>query len=477
MLRWRTATASALQQTQPLPTANTFAGASVDAPGDGDAPLAPPQKNPPPPPPIVVQWDGVYKHFQQKLERVATSTTVKAVGRDLHKPRLPTSLPPPGQQQQQPSPLPRRQPVPLMPPAQLHPGAPQVVTPAPAVPLQSPPPSELMDVDPSAGPPSQAVAVQPVLQPLSLGTPKESDTAAPCPAPTQQPSTQRQETLPLFVDPDAPSRPVPEAAPVVTGAATLPHTRQQESGVPPRASPAALQEFAGPAAVASVGVAPLDSTIREVDVPPFAPLAPETQEEPVPAPVEAPSCARGNPAVWTGAQSAADTTEVDAIELPGAKLAEQIAEAERRDIDPDDARAPRKRRVVTHDDSDNASLTSDTARPRKKASRASRASTTEAVKTVASSSRSTANPRPATMTQRPSSSPAASRQPDADAAEDGDAPLAPPQKQPPPPPPIVVEWDGAYMDFQQKLDRVATSTTVKAAGRDLYKVTVTSNEE
>ncbi|XP_047002657.1 proline-rich protein HaeIII subfamily 1-like [Schistocerca americana] len=126
-------------------------------------------------------------------------------------PRLPTSLPPPGQQQQ-PSPLPRRQPVPLMPPAQLHPGAPQVVAPAPAVPLQSPPPSELMDVDPSAGPPSQAVAVQPVLQPLSLGTPKESDTAAPCPAHTQQPSTQRQETLPLFVGPDSPSRPVPEAA-------------------------------------------------------------------------------------------------------------------------------------------------------------------------------------------------------------------------------------------------------------------------
>ncbi|XP_049812520.1 uncharacterized protein LOC126259637 [Schistocerca nitens] len=132
-------------------------------------------------------------------------------------PRLPTSLPPPGQQQQQPSPLPRRQPIPLMPPAQLHAGAPRVVSPAPAVPLQSPPTSELMDVDPSAGPPSQAVAMQPVLQPLSLGTPKESDTAAPCLAPTPQPSTQRQETLPLFVGPDAPSRPVPEAAPVVTG--------------------------------------------------------------------------------------------------------------------------------------------------------------------------------------------------------------------------------------------------------------------
>ncbi|XP_049958282.1 uncharacterized protein LOC126474846 [Schistocerca serialis cubense] len=116
------------------------------------------------------------------------------LGRGGFQPRLPTSLPPPGQQQQ-PSPLPRRQTIPLMPPAQLHPGTPQVVAPAPAVPLQSPPPSELMDVDPSAGPPSQAVAVQPVLQPLSFGTPKESDTAAPCPAPTQQPSTQRRTPL------------------------------------------------------------------------------------------------------------------------------------------------------------------------------------------------------------------------------------------------------------------------------------------
>ncbi|XP_049964632.1 uncharacterized protein LOC126485072 [Schistocerca serialis cubense] len=149
------------------------------------------------------------------MDEVA-DTIAKDFVRGGFQPRLPTSLPPPGQQQQ-PSPLPRRQPVPLMPPTQLHPGAPQVVAPVPAVPLQSPPPSELMDVDPSAGPPSQAVAVQSVLQPLSLGTPKESDTAAPCPAPTQQPSTQRQETLPLFVGPDAPSSPVPEAAPVVTG--------------------------------------------------------------------------------------------------------------------------------------------------------------------------------------------------------------------------------------------------------------------
>ncbi|XP_049948153.1 uncharacterized protein LOC126456446 [Schistocerca serialis cubense] len=143
----------------------------------------------------------------QKVAFKDSSTVRVDLVRGGFQPRLPTSLPPPGQQQQ-PSPLPRRQSVPLMPPAQLHPGAPQVVAPAPAVPLQSPPPSELMDVDPSAGPPSQAVAVQPVLQPLSLGTPKESDTAAPCPAPTQQPSTQRQETLPLFVGPDAPSRPM-----------------------------------------------------------------------------------------------------------------------------------------------------------------------------------------------------------------------------------------------------------------------------
>ncbi|XP_049800217.1 uncharacterized protein LOC126235543 [Schistocerca nitens] len=164
-------------------------------------------------------FDASREEWREYFAQLQAHMTVYKITDLVHggfQPRLPTSLPPPGQQQQ-PSPLPRRQPVPLMPPAQLHPGAPQVVAPAPAVPLQSPPPSELMEVDPSAGPPSHAVAVQPVLQPLSLGTPKESDTAAPCPAPTQQPSTQRQETLPLFVGPDAPSRPVPEAAPVVTG--------------------------------------------------------------------------------------------------------------------------------------------------------------------------------------------------------------------------------------------------------------------
>ncbi|XP_046980865.1 vegetative cell wall protein gp1-like [Schistocerca americana] len=174
------------------------------------------------------------------------ATSAADLVRGGFQPRLPTSLPPPGQQQQ-PSPLPRRQPVPLMPPAQLHPGAPQVVAPAPAVPLQSPPPSELMDVDPSAGPPSQAVAVQPVLQPLSLGTPKESDTAAPCPAPTQQPSTQRQETLPLFVGPDAPSRPVPEAAPVVTDQRKLLASTVQRGSQPTAPGRAYLSGLAGPA--------------------------------------------------------------------------------------------------------------------------------------------------------------------------------------------------------------------------------------
>ncbi|XP_049940993.1 proline-rich protein HaeIII subfamily 1-like [Schistocerca serialis cubense] len=131
-----------------------------------------------------------WREYFAQLQAHMTVYKITDLVRGGFQPHLPTSLPPPGQQQQ-PSPLPRRQPVPLMPPAQLHPRVPQEVAPAPAVPLQSPPPSELMDVDPSAGPPSQAVAVQPVLQPLSLDTPKESDTAAPCPAPTQQPSTPR----------------------------------------------------------------------------------------------------------------------------------------------------------------------------------------------------------------------------------------------------------------------------------------------
>ncbi|XP_046980521.1 lysine-rich arabinogalactan protein 19-like [Schistocerca americana] len=191
-------------------------------------------------------------------------------------PRLPTSLPPPGQQQQ-PSALPRRQPVPLMPPAQLHPGAPPAVAPAPAVPLQSPPPSELMDVDPSAGPPSQAVAVQPVLQPLSLGTPKESETAAPCPAPTQQPSTQRQETLPLFVGPDAPSRPVPEAAPVVTDLLTTPTLQ----GWPAPSLPSEIRQLHHPVAHLELQAQPsppIPDDIEELSVThlPVGPLPPPT---------------------------------------------------------------------------------------------------------------------------------------------------------------------------------------------------------
>ncbi|XP_049807847.1 uncharacterized protein LOC126251459 [Schistocerca nitens] len=256
-------------------------------------------------------------------------------------------------------------------------------------------------------------------------------------------------------------------------AAALPHKRQQESRVPPRASPAALQEIAAPAVAASAGVAPLDSTTREVDVAQVAPLAPETQEEPAAALVDAPSCARRNPAVWTGAQSAADTTEVDAIELPDGNLAEAFSGAST---------------LTMPARPESAGL------PRKKASRASRASTTEAVKTVAGSSRSTAEPRPTTKTQPPPRSPAASRQPDADGSVapprrgtaradalqqtqplptanaftgasvdvvplDGDAPLPPPQNEPPPPPLIVVQWDGVYKDFQQKFDRVVTSSS------------------
>ncbi|XP_049840321.1 proteoglycan 4-like [Schistocerca gregaria] len=286
------------------------------------------------------------------------------------------------------------------------------------------------------------------------------------------------------------------------------HTRQEESGVPPRAPPVALQEFAVPAAAASAGVALLASTTQEVDVPPVAPLAPLTREEPVAALVSAPSCAGVAPAVWTETQSTGQTTEMDTVDLPDANLAEAIAEAERRDTDTDATRAPRKRRALTTDDSDATSQASDAARPRKKAPRASRVPAAVSGNTAAGSSRSTANQRPKKKTQRPPSSSAASRLPDAegfvapprrhtaraaalqqtqplptanmfaaaniDDEDEGDAPPAPPQKKPPP---IVVQWDGNYKEFQNKLDRVATTTTVKNAGRDLYKVTVATNEE
>ncbi|XP_046986252.1 mucin-19-like [Schistocerca americana] len=267
--------------------------------------------------------------------------------------------------------------------------------------------------------------------------------------------------------------------------AALPHTRQHVSGVPPRAPPVASHEFAVPAAAASAGVAPLASTTEEVDVPPVAPLAPETREEPVAA--------------------LAAATGMGDIDLPDANLAEAIAESERRDTDLDAARAPRKRRAVTHDDSDTPSQTSEAARPRKKATRASRTSTTESGLTIAGSSRSTAAQKSTKSTRRPTRSPAASRQPDedgfvapsrrhtaraaalqqptplptantfagasVDAMEDGEAPSAPAQKKPPP---IVIQWAG---EFQHKLDRVATSAAVKNAGRDLYNITVSSNEE
>ncbi|XP_046980475.1 uncharacterized protein LOC124545572 [Schistocerca americana] len=180
-----------------------------------------------------------------------------------------------------------------------------------------------------------------------------------------------------------------------------------------------------------------------------------------------------------------------ATEMEDIDLAEAIAESERRHTDLDAARAPRKRRAVTHDDSDTPSKTSEAARPRKKAARASRTSTTQSGMTIAGSSRSTATQRSTKKTRRPTRSPAASRQPDEDATdpaptantfagasvdamEDGAAPPAPAQKKPPP---IVIQWAGEYKEFQHKLEKVATSATVKNAGRDLYKVTVSSNEE
>ncbi|XP_047000688.1 vegetative cell wall protein gp1-like [Schistocerca americana] len=214
-------------------------------------------------------------------------------------PRLPTSLPPPGQQQQ-PSPLPRRQPVPLMPPAQLHPGAPQVVAPAPAVPLQSPPPSELMDVDPSAGPPSQVVAVQPVLQPLSLGTPKESDTAAPCPAPTQQPSTQHlvrggfQPRLPTSLPPPGQQQqpsPLPRRQPV-----PLMPPAQLHPGAPQVVAPAPAVPLQSPPPSELMDVDPSAGPPSQVVAvqPVLQPLSLGTPKEsdtaaPCPAPTQQPS--------------------------------------------------------------------------------------------------------------------------------------------------------------------------------------------
>ncbi|XP_049848190.1 uncharacterized protein LOC126311657 [Schistocerca gregaria] len=244
--------------------------------------------------------------------------------------------------------------------------------------------------------------------------------------------------------------------------ATLPYTRQQVSGVPPRAPPVESRESAVPAVAASAGVAPLASTTEEVDVPPAAPLVPKTREEPV--------------------ATLAAAAEMQDIDLPDANLAEAIAESERRDTDSDAARAPRKRRAMTHDDSDTPSQTSDTARPRKKASRASRPSTTESGTTIAGSSASAASPRPTRRTaraaalQQPTPLPTANAFAGAsvDATEDGAAPPVSAQKKPPP---IVIQWAGGYKEFQQKLDRAATSATVKTAGRDLYKVTVSSNEE
>ncbi|XP_049768097.1 proteoglycan 4-like [Schistocerca cancellata] len=177
-------------------------------------------------------------------------------------------------------------------------------------------------------------------------------------------------------------------------AAALPHTRQQVLGVPPRAPPVTSHLLAVPAAAASAGVAPLVSTTQEVDVPPVAPLAPETQEEPVAA--------------------LAVATEMEDVDLPDANLAEATAESERRDTDPDAARAPRKRRAMTNDDSDTPSQTSDAARPRKKAPRASRTSTTESGTTIAGSSRSIAKQKPTKTTRRSTRPPAASRQPDED---------------------------------------------------------------
>ncbi|XP_049947014.1 uncharacterized protein LOC126452313 [Schistocerca serialis cubense] len=168
-------------------------------------------------------------------------------------------------------------------------------------------------------------------------------------------------------------------------AAALPSSGQQESGVPPRASPVELQDFAVPVTAASKGVAPLDSTSREVDVPPVAPLAPLTREEP--------SAARARP-----------------------------------------SKRPQRPTAVSRQPDEDGFV----APPRRHTSRAAVLQPPQ--------------PLPTTSTFTGAN---------VDEMEDGEAPLVPP---PPPPPPIVVQWDGVYKDLQQKLERVATSTTIKNGG-------------
>ncbi|XP_049772865.1 uncharacterized protein LOC126160441 [Schistocerca cancellata] len=179
-------------------------------------------------------------------------------------------------------------------------------------------------------------------------------------------------------------------------AAALPGTGRQAAGEPVGASPGA--KSASLATAVSLG-APQGPATQEVGSLVAAPTALQHQE-PVATPVSASPCARDIPAVWAGAKPAQEAAVIAADDdLPYANLAEAIADADR--CDADAARALRKRRADAADDSDVRSLASDTARPRKKATKSSRAAAASAARTVA--------PTVCAREQRSSTGPAAWR--------------------------------------------------------------------
>ncbi|XP_049946993.1 nascent polypeptide-associated complex subunit alpha, muscle-specific form-like [Schistocerca serialis cubense] len=237
-------------------------------------------------------------------------------------------------------------------------------------------------------------------------------------------------------------------------ASALPGTGRQATGEPVGASPGA--QGASLATAVSQG-APQGPTMREVGSHVAAPTALQHQE-PVATPVSAAPCAKGSTAVRAVAKPAQEAAMItDDDDLPDANLAEAIADADR---------------------------PSDTARPRKKATKASRAAAATAAQAVETTV--------CAREQRSSSGPAAARHPDEDGfvtparrhtaraavlqpalplptanafqdapddvSDDAGVPRRPAASRPPP---IVVQWDGPYRLFEQKIARVAPTASVQ----------------
>ncbi|XP_049845591.1 uncharacterized protein LOC126298337 [Schistocerca gregaria] len=277
-------------------------------------------------------------------------------------------------------------------------------------------------------------------------------------------------------------------------AAALPGTGRQEAGETVGASPGATS--ASLATVVSLG-APQVPAVQEVGSLVVTTTA-LRQQEPVATPVSALPCAKGTTAVCAGVKSAREAAVIeDDDKFPDANLAEAIADADRRDVD--DARALRNRWADMADDSDVRSRASGTVQPRKKEPEASRATTAPAAQTVAKNARareqrSTTGPvavnhpdedRFVTPARRHTARGAAVRPalplPTSNAFQDAfddvtDDAGAPPRKAAPRPPLIVVQWDGPYKPFE-KITRVAPTASVRTAGNDLYRLSVTTVED